>query len=149
MDTLTAVRFAASVMERQCVYTIQSQITDTGASNPNPPQALLYQVQDSICPSQCSGRGKCVNQRCVCEQGGRNIYVVVILQDITHTQSTVTVTNEVHQTIPLIMVLWYCDRIHNTVNVTDTISWQGHHDRVMQLNRLYFCGTCLTMPLKV
>jgi hypothetical protein len=31
------------------------------------------------------------------------------------------------------------------VNVTDTISWRGHHDRVMQLNWLHFfyiCGTC-------
>ena len=35
------------------------------------------------------------------------------------------------------------------VNVTDTISWQGHHDRVMQLNWLYFCGICQMMPLKV
>ena len=33
------------------------------------------------------------------------------------------------------------------VNVTDTILWQGHHDRVMQLN--YFCGICQMMPLKV
>ena len=35
------------------------------------------------------------------------------------------------------------------VNVTDTILWQGHHDRVMQLNWLYFCGKCQIMPLKV
>ena len=35
------------------------------------------------------------------------------------------------------------------VNVTDTILWQGHHDRVMQLNWLYFCGICQMMPLKV
>ena len=35
------------------------------------------------------------------------------------------------------------------VNVTDTILWQGHHDRVMQLNWLYFCGKCQMMPLKV
>ena len=35
------------------------------------------------------------------------------------------------------------------VNVTDTISWQGHHDRVMQLNWLYFCGIYQMMPLKV
>ena len=28
------------------------------------------------------------------------------------------------------------------VNVTDTILWQGHHDRVIQLNWLYFCGIC-------
>ena len=34
-------------------------------------------------------------------------------------------------------------------NVTDTILWQGHHDRVMQLNWLYFCGICQMMPLKV
>ena len=33
--------------------------------------------------------------------------------------------------------------------VTDTISWRGHHDRVMQLNRLYFCGICQMMLLKV
>ena len=31
------------------------------------------------------------------------------------------------------------------VNVTDTISWRDHHDRVVQLNWLHFCG----MPLKV
>ena len=35
------------------------------------------------------------------------------------------------------------------VNVTYTISWQGHHDRVMQLNLLYFCGICQMMRLKV
>ena len=35
------------------------------------------------------------------------------------------------------------------VNVTDTILWQSHHDRVMQLNWLYFCGICQMMPLKV
>ena len=35
------------------------------------------------------------------------------------------------------------------VNVTDAILWQGHHDRVMQLNWLYFCGICQMMPLKV
>ena len=35
------------------------------------------------------------------------------------------------------------------VNVTDTILWQGHHDRVMQLNWLYFCGICQMMPLMV
>ena len=29
------------------------------------------------------------------------------------------------------------------------ISWQGHHDRVMQLNWLYICGICQMMPLKV
>ena len=28
-------------------------------------------------------------------------------------------------------------------------SWQGHHDRVMQLNWLYFCSICQMMPLKV
>ena len=38
---------------------------------------------------------------------------------------------------------------HVNVNVTDTILWQGHHDRVMQLNWLYFCGICHMMPLKV
>ena len=35
------------------------------------------------------------------------------------------------------------------INVTDTISWRGHHDRVMQLNWLYFCGICQVIPLKV
>ena len=35
------------------------------------------------------------------------------------------------------------------VNVTDTILWQGHHDRVMQLIGIYFCGICQMMPLKV
>ena len=35
------------------------------------------------------------------------------------------------------------------VDVTDIILWQGHHDRVMQLNWLYFCGICQIMPLKV
>ena len=35
------------------------------------------------------------------------------------------------------------------VNVTDTISWRGHHDRVMQLNWLYFCDICQMMPPKV
>ena len=35
------------------------------------------------------------------------------------------------------------------VNVTDTILWQGHHDRVMQFNWLYFCGIYQMMPLKV
>ena len=35
------------------------------------------------------------------------------------------------------------------INVTDTISWQGHHDRVMQLNLLYFCGTYQLIPLKL
>ena len=35
------------------------------------------------------------------------------------------------------------------VNVTDTILWQGHHDRVMQLNWLYLCGIYHIMPLKV
>ena len=34
-------------------------------------------------------------------------------------------------------------------NVTDTISWWDHHDRVMQLNWLHFCGICQMMPLKV
>ena len=34
-------------------------------------------------------------------------------------------------------------------NVTDTISWRGHHDRVMQLNWLYFYAICQMMPLKV
>ena len=37
----------------------------------------------------------------------------------------------------------------NVINVTDTILRQGHHDRVMQLNWLYFCGICHMMPLKV
>ena len=36
-----------------------------------------------------------------------------------------------------------------TADVTDTISWWGHHDRVMQLNSLYFCGICQMMPLKM
>ena len=29
------------------------------------------------------------------------------------------------------------------------ILWQGHHDRVFQLNWLYFCGICQMMTLKV
>ena len=33
--------------------------------------------------------------------------------------------------------------------VTDTISWRCHHDRIMQLNRLYLCGICQMMPLNV
>ena len=41
------------------------------------------------------------------------------------------------------------DGVNVNVNVTDTILWQGHHDRVMQLNGLYFCGICQMMPLKV
>ena len=43
------------------------------------------------------------------------------------------------------MTKWW----HSDCNVTDTISWRGHHDRVMQLNWLYFCGICQMMPLKV
>ena len=39
--------------------------------------------------------------------------------------------------------------INVNVNVTDTILWQCHHDRVMQLNLLNFCGICQMMPLKV
>ena len=39
--------------------------------------------------------------------------------------------------------------IDDVCNVTDTISWWGHHDRVMQLSWLYFCGICQMMPLKV
>ena len=35
------------------------------------------------------------------------------------------------------------------VNLTNTILWQGHHDRVMQLNWLHFWGKCQMMPLKV
>ena len=35
------------------------------------------------------------------------------------------------------------------VNVTDTISWQGHHDRIMQLNWLYCRGICQMTPLKM
>ena len=35
------------------------------------------------------------------------------------------------------------------VIVTDIILWQGHHDRVIQLNLLYLCGICQMMPLKV
>ena len=35
------------------------------------------------------------------------------------------------------------------VIVTDIILWQGHHDRVMQLNLLYLCNICQMMPLKV
>ena len=42
-----------------------------------------------------------------------------------------------------------CKKLRINVNVTDTILWQGHHDRVMQLNWLYFCGICQMMPLKV
>jgi hypothetical protein len=37
-----------------------------------------------------------------------------------------------------IALWWHCVN----ENVTDTILWQGHHDRVMQLNWLYFCGIC-------
>ena len=44
--------------------------------------------------------------------------------------------------------LWRWENVKNK-NVTDTILWQGHHDRVMQLNWLYFCGICQMMPLKV
>ena len=36
-----------------------------------------------------------------------------------------------------------------SLNVTDTILWQSHHDRVMQLNWLYFWDKCQMMPLKV
>ena len=42
--------------------------------------------------------------------------------------------------------------MHVNVNVkcvTDTILWQGHHDRVMQLDWRYTCGICQMMPLKV
>ena len=39
--------------------------------------------------------------------------------------------------------------VKTNVNVTDTILWQSHHDRVMQLNWLYSCGICQVMPLKV
>ena len=35
------------------------------------------------------------------------------------------------------------------VNVIDTILWQSHHDRVIQLDWLYSCGICQMMPLKV
>ena len=35
------------------------------------------------------------------------------------------------------------------VNVTDSVSWQGHHDRVMQLNWLYFCGICQMISMKM
>ena len=35
------------------------------------------------------------------------------------------------------------------VNATNSISWQGHTDRVMQLNWLYFCGICQLIPLKL
>ena len=37
----------------------------------------------------------------------------------------------------------------HVTNVTDTISWQGHLNRVMQLNWLYFCGIYQTLLLKV
>ena len=50
------------------------------------------------------------------------------------------VTNVCPQRMPLAYV---------NVNVTDTISWRGHHDRVMQLNWLYFCGICQMMPVKM
>ena len=40
-------------------------------------------------------------------------------------------------------------KVEHFAHVTDTILWQGHHDRVMQLNWLYFCGICHMMPLKV
>ena len=46
------------------------------------------------------------------------------------------------------LIILYCSTC-KCVNVTDTISWQGHHDRVMQLNWLYFCGICQLMPLKL
>ena len=39
--------------------------------------------------------------------------------------------------------------IINVKNVNDTISWQGHHDRVTQLNWLYFCGICQLISLKL
>ena len=39
--------------------------------------------------------------------------------------------------------------VNVNVNVTDTILWQGHHDRVIQLKWLYFCGICKMMPLKM
>ena len=47
----------------------------------------------------------------------------------------------------LILLLGICYNVMQC-NVTDTISWQGHHDRVMQLNWLYFCGIWQMMPLK-
>ena len=34
-------------------------------------------------------------------------------------------------------------------NVTDTVSWQGHHDRVMQLNKLYFFGICQLLNYRI
>ena len=50
------------------------------------------------------------------------------------------------------LVLYIGDHLvapYVNVNVTDTILWQGHHDRVMQLNWLYICGICQMMPPKV
>ena len=38
------------------------------------------------------------------------------------------------------MIIYLFENVN--VNVTDTILWQGHHDRVMQLNLLHFCGIC-------
>ena len=47
-----------------------------------------------------------------------------------------------------ILILLWTYSIFENVNVTDTISWQGHHDRVMQLNWLHFRGICQMISQK-
>ena len=64
MDDLGWAQNAVREMEFQCVTQSIQRSPSTDQSVPDSTQVVRH-----ICPNQCSDRGKCVQGRCVCQQG--------------------------------------------------------------------------------
>ena len=57
-------------MEEMCVSNIYAmEVTEDVAGTEDDPLRILEEVQQAICPSQCSGRGQCENGTCLCHPG--------------------------------------------------------------------------------
>ena len=45
------------------------EVTEDVAGTEDDPLKILEEVQQALCPSQCSGRGQCENGTCLCNPG--------------------------------------------------------------------------------
>ena len=69
-----SLQSVVSEMEELCITAaLEIERTNDTVGTDNDPVIIIENIEQNVCPSQCSGNGQCQAGKCLCDEGKKNL----------------------------------------------------------------------------
>ena len=67
-------------MEELCITAaLEIERTNDTVGTDDDPVLIIENIEQNVCPSQCSGNGQCQAGKCLCNEGTKNLIWIIVL----------------------------------------------------------------------